>query len=77
MIEATSLSILITIRRVTTELAQVRVPVTDKIVAELSGAGKPDALMGDAIRLGAEPEVKWVLEEEPTIEVHPIQRPPF
>jgi len=66
-------SIAMRLRRVTTEDAYVKVPVTEAILADLSNGG--EALIAAACALGADTETRWVLDGEPIIEAHPIQKP--
>lgn len=68
-------SIVVTIRRVTTEVAQVIVPITEAIATEISRGNGQRALADESIRLGVIAETNWIRESDPIIDVHPIQKP--
>ena len=74
-------SIVVRLRRVTTEVGYVSVPVADLLIqpsAGPPGRGSIDtAKLADVAReLGHNPSVLWELETAPVVEVHPIQKPP-
>ena len=76
MPEATVSGISVRIRRVTTQVAYVVVPLTEELVASFgTDAGKGhDSLLARQARLaGVEPGVEWIVEETPVIDVHPVQ----
>jgi hypothetical protein len=74
-------SISIRLRRTTTEVAHVSVPITQEfLVAE---RGDPtvfkvdvDKLFIAALARGAQPDTSWQIEGEAVIEIHPVQEPP-
>ncbi len=74
-------SISLRLRRTTTEVAFVKVPVTGDLMqagedAEGHRHLDPEKVLDAAIRLGKDARTHWVAETEPAIEPHPIQTPP-
>lgn len=76
--EEKSLSISVHLRRVTTETAEVSVPITEDVIsANDEGTGrKPDVdkIIEAALRLGRLDSTPWEVEGEPEISLHPIQK---
>ncbi|MEV4508160.1 hypothetical protein AB0K00_04290 [Dactylosporangium sp. NPDC049525] len=73
-------SIVVRVRRVTTEDAFVRVPVTDAVMAAEPDADGNDHLdggkvMAEARRLAAAGDVEWLVQEQ-DIDLHPVQQAP-
>lgn len=65
-------SIVLRVRRVTTEHAYVSVPVTDAIMSPADESGKTsidsERFVAEGIRYAADPDVAWVAE---SLDVHP------
>jgi hypothetical protein len=73
-------SIVVRVRRVITQDAYVRVPVTDAVVAaDLDADGHQHLdggkVMAEARRLAATDDVAWRVEEQ-EIDLHPVQNTP-
>jgi hypothetical protein len=68
-------SIVVRLRRVTVETAYVNVPVTAEIASSLNAKSGAEAIAKAACLLGGNYDVEWHRESEPTLEVHPIQKP--
>jgi hypothetical protein len=71
-------SISFRLRRTTTEVAFVSVPVTeDLMIAQPDGTGRIDVgkMVQRAIEIGEAPGVEWHAEDQ-RVEPHPIQTPP-
>jgi hypothetical protein len=74
-------SVVVRVRRVTTEYLHVAVPVTPSVMkkdpdADGSHQIDTDALFAEAVRLAQAPILTWKPEGEPVVEVHPLQKPP-
>jgi hypothetical protein len=70
-----SYSIAVRIRRTTVEYVHVRVPVTDAVVVDEHL--DPDKVFAAAVELGVtDPSLRWLSEEPPVVEIHPLQTPP-
>jgi hypothetical protein len=73
-------SIVVRVRRVTSEDAYVRVPVTDAVVAaDLDADGHQhldgDKVMAEARRLAQTGVAAWQVEEQ-EVDLHPVQNTP-
>ena len=80
MSEDKKTSIVMRLRRITTEVAYVMVPVTTdwlQTKEDLSVRASLDIakLTQAACQLGTDPLTKWEIEQGPVIEIHPIQQP--
>jgi hypothetical protein len=74
-------SISIRLRRTTTEVAYISVPITEELlVSDVRdvAVSKLDVnkLLTAALELGAQPSTIWRLEGEKVIDLHPIQQAP-
>jgi hypothetical protein len=76
--EPKTYSIMLRLRRVTTEYAYVNVPVTDAImkIEEPGGQASIDfeRFAAQGIRYGGDPDVKWIREAQ-DVTPHPMQTP--
>ena len=61
-------------RKVTTEVAYVRIAPTEEVVDEFNQPGKADVIIAEALREAKKAGTRWIVEDEPLIEIHPIQR---
>lgn len=71
--EASSISV--RLRRTTTEVAYVLVPMSEAISSALARGDGAAALSSEALRLAKQGGVQWLREDEPSVEVHPTQKP--
>lgn len=71
--------VVVRVLRVTAEVAYVNVPITELMVSKVgdSASGTLDAarLRDEALRIARLPSTVWQLENAPSIDVHPVQRP--
>ena len=71
-------SILLRLRRVTTEYAYVNVPVTDAIMTPADAQERATVdttrLVAEGIRYAADPDVRWIRESQ-EVGPHPTQTP--
>jgi hypothetical protein len=67
-------AIVVRVRRVTTEVGYVAVPLTEAIENDLARK-ESGALAAEACRLAVSADTQWFVEEAPLVEVHPIQKP--
>jgi hypothetical protein len=81
MMERKTYSIIVRFQRTVMEEAFVGVPLNAEVVdptPDESGQRHVDGkkVMEVAVRMGADPNTRWAVEGEPTIEPHPIESPP-
>ena len=80
MTQAKTYSVSVRLRRTTVEEAFVSVPITREMWKAPDDQGRVfldgDKVMAEALVMGSDPETVWVLEEEPKVVHHPIQKPP-
>jgi hypothetical protein len=77
--ERKSFSIQVVIRRVTTEIAFVHVPVGDAVLLPADEEGNrrldTDKMLAAAVAMGSAPGTSWAVDGVPEISVNPIQMP--
>lgn len=72
-----TLSLSVRLRRRRSEAAYVSVPITEEVLLQSDeGEGKKidvDKIIAAALQLGKLESMKWEIEGEPEIQLHPIQ----